>query len=731
MPEAVSSTVSKDQITVLTKPTPAQQADRDWYWLMMAFFTPLLAYLAVWLLCLLLQAISTAADLSAQLLLSLLSFKQNSGTLLGAGLVLWIVFGGYRSLKAPDCLRHPLKSAQQQSVQDSCDKVRSVRLVAQFRRWLTDNQRDQPVTRAQQQATSNITTRHSHGGLVLTRAIAACGKETRSATHMVSSSTGGSSTANASGSRNSESLTAFESQGSPRTSLSSEDGGIDIDDCVVANKDHPVGSYDSDNEETWIPDPRPQKTMSIDLARLFNLNRIHGNPFFYEGPLDDVLQLAWNRRHCEVNSIYNLGETSSNFTGSGSFPDRPVSADKDDISCMLQFVRPWLPLALHSYLDKGGIFEVNKARNGMTGLNMLGEELELLWHQQRPLIMNGKAISVTDLSIIHAFQKSKTRSFRPACPPGLQGQLTSQSTHRQYLTDEQVVRINQGCVDYTEGDNLGYKCETLRELEHHPDHAGAKIKNPVLGWLEGQEGVDFYDANDYLPCHCGSQALQDHLNSRHEIEPGFDPRSYGHGVPALRYLGDHALDHDRQRKADHEAHFGHTADLRRSQGIAQGCDLHAVPTNNLWILVDGVGNLNDALIGSNNDLPVPGFTALTKYPPGFRMPQGFCEIAHRLLPPRCQHGYLHPPFADHCMGCFPNGDNHDDCAECMAHDAVLAIIQNPFVEHQYEAMCVGWDRAQWERVRKGEQYEQGRVIHEQKIAHGTLYFQDWPRVVVV
>src|SRR5690242_18469175 len=697
--EAVSSTASKAQSTVPTKLTPAQQADRDWYWLMLAFFTPLLTYLGEWLLCLLLQAISTVADLSARSLLSLLSFKQNSGTILGAGFVLWTVFGGYRFLKAPTCLRHPLESAQQQSFQDSCDKVCSVRLVAQFRRWLTDNQEDQPATRAQQQATSKITaqlvlasTQHSNGGFVFTRAIAAVGKETRSPPHIVSLSTGCSSPAHASGSRNSESLTAFESQGSPRTSLSSEDGGIDIEDCVVGHKGRPVGSCDSDSEEIWIPAPRPQKTMSIDLARLFNLNRIHGNPFFHEGPLDDVLQIAWDRRHCEVNSVYNLGEISSNFTGLASFPDRSVSADKEDISCMLQNVRPWLPPALHSYLDNGGILEVNKARNGMTGLNMLGEELELLWHQQRPLIINGEAISVTDLNIIHAFQKSQTRSFRPACPPGLQGQLTPQSTHRQYLTDEQVIRINQGCVEYTECDNSGYNCETLRELEHHPDHAGAKIENPVLGWLEGQKGVNFYDANDYLPCRCGSQALQNHLNSRHEIEPGFDPRSHGHGVPALRYLGDHALDHDRQRKADHEAHFGRTADLRRSQDIAQECDLHAVPTNNLWILVDDVENLNDALIGSNNDLPVPGFTELIKYPPGFRMPQGFCEIAHRLLPPRCQHGYLHPPFADHCMGCFPNGDNHDDCAECVAHGAVPAIIQNPFAERQYEAMCADWDR---------------------------------------
>src|SRR5690242_17713594 len=92
--EAVSSTASKAQSTVPTKLTPAQQADRDWYWLMLAFFTPLLTYLGEWLLCLLLQAISTVADLSARSLLSLLSFKQNSGTILGAGFVLWTVFGG-------------------------------------------------------------------------------------------------------------------------------------------------------------------------------------------------------------------------------------------------------------------------------------------------------------------------------------------------------------------------------------------------------------------------------------------------------------------------------------------------------------------------------------------------------------------------------------------------------------------------------------------------------------
>ncbi|KAJ4991994.1 hypothetical protein SVAN01_02589 [Stagonosporopsis vannaccii] len=523
------------------------------------------------------------------------------------------------------------------------------------------------------------------------------------------------------------SLTACESEGSSRKPLGSEGN-----DCSVVSKGASnVGSDHHDIDEIGVSALRSQKTMLVDLTQLFNLNRIHSNPKFHEGPLDEVSQLAWDRQYHKVNSIYNQGETCSNYTGLASWPQRPISADEDDISCMLKNVRPWLPLQLQSYLDRNAPLELNVSRDGMTGLNVFAEHLELLWHQLRPLIVNGAAISVTDISMIHAYQMSKTRNFRPACPPGWQGQLTPHSTFRQYLTDEQTVKINQGCVDYTEYNASGHKCKTLRRLECHPDHAGAKIDNPVLTWLDDLEGVEFYDANGYLPCSCGVQALQVHLNSRHEIEPGFDPHSHSHKVPALHYLDEDALDRDRQRKAEDDAYFTRTGEFPRCQTIAQECTIHAVPTNNLWILVGSIENPNDALTGTNNDLPVPGFTELTTYPNGFRMPQRFCEIKYDLLPPRCRHGYLHPPFADHCMGCFPNGENHDDCAECAAHAAVPAIMQSSSAEREFEVMRAEWDRAQWQRVGKGEQDEQYCVLYEQGVAGCTLAFKDWPGAVVI
>lgn len=702
---------------------------------MMVIFTLMLTYLGGWLLYLLLQVLSIAAGISAQLLLSILLFKPDSGITVGAGFMLGIVFGGHRFLNAPAWLRHPYESKQQEPAQNSCIKVCDIQPVAQYQQSLTYHQRSQPVTKVQQQVTSGtatfvnltclfgVTKRILDNGAAPAssrmKAMAAVGDETKVTGQTSRSSTDGSSKENSSDSHD-------ESQGNTSTPPSSEDEEVNIKvDFVVKENIFEVSSDDQDVEEIDVSVLCPDKRKLVDLMR------IHGNPAFHEGPLYELRRSAWDRRQREVNSIYVPGERNSHFTGMASSPDRPVSADRDDISGMLNCVRPWLPLHVQSYLANNGTHELNRARNGMTGLNTFSSYLELLWHRHRSLAINQVA-SVIGLGTVHDFQKLKTRKFRTACPPGLQGILTPHSTHRQYLTDEQAVKINQGCAEYATCNSDEEESQALLYLEQHLDHAGAKVDNPVLGWLDDMEGVDFYDANDYLPCPCGTQALKEHLNSRREIEPGFDPCLHGFDVSALHYLGEDALDQDRQRKANDEAHFGRTTGFPRCQTIAQDCPLHAVPTNNLWILTDGVENPNDAVTGTNNDLPVPGFTELTAYPPGFRIPQGFCEIKHELLPPRCQHGYLHPPFADHCMGCFPNEENHDDCEECKAHVVVPAIVQNPGAEREYDASRAVWDRTQWGLVRKAEEWEQCLVQFERRTFRvASHHFNGWAPVVVV
>lgn len=845
------------------KPFSAKLADRDWQWLMMVISILMFVYAVGWLLCMLLQAVAISTSLGAQVLSTLLRFKQGSGTILGAGICLGIVFGGHRFLMAPACLCDQSDPQEQQLAQDRPNKVARVQRVKEDRHRLLYKQ-------VQQQGTSgaaaladlacspiHLICGSSHFSAAINTAINCCSpitflinvtpvdsaasslpdvviENTKSSGHALTQQSGGTSvgkdsntnfretkpevlpdkgaagpsiasvatnaqegTSPQSGesstqtkvettlasdntlglytnrcydaskfltnvtatvvkqscvasrftrslaknsaegssfnSHDSLSSTAYDSQGSTDSSFNPDNGGVSLQDCFIDGKNgSDVCSNSEGVENIIITASRPGKRTQVDLAHLFDLVWIHGNPRFHEGPLYEVEELAWDRRKQEVKSTYgyDTDATMSDVTGLESSA-RPVSEDQKDIKRMLDDVHHLLPAAWQEHLAQNGSFELSRSRDGVTGLNFFIQRLELLWYEQRPLLANGVAIPVADLNVIHDYQKFRARNFRPACPPDMLANLTSHSTHRQYLTDEQVVKINEGCPDYGQYNEIAYKCDALIYLERHQDHAGAKIANPVLGWLDDMEGVDFYDPNGYLPCLCGRRALSNHVDSRNEVEPGYDPSICIHDAVPLHHLDDEALEQDRQRKQDDEEYFGSTLEHPRSQTLAQECPLHAVPTNNLWILMDGVEDYNKALAGANNDLPVPGFTELTQYPRSFRMPQGFCVIKHELLPPRCQHGYLHPPFADHCMGCFPNGEHHDDCAECEAHDAIPAIMQNPLNEREYHAVRQAKDKDQWRLVRGAEQHEKRWAWYAQRSAGYTEYFSGWPVVVHV
>ncbi|KAF2621570.1 hypothetical protein BU25DRAFT_233951 [Macroventuria anomochaeta] len=245
--------------------------------------------------------------------------------------------------------------------------------------------------------------------------------------------------------------------------------------------------------------------------------------------------------------------------------------------------------------------------------------------------------------------------------------------------------INKGCLEHGESDPNGDKCKTLRDLECHPGHARAKLDNPVLGWLDSMENVKFSDTYAYFPCTCGTKALNAYLKSRYKVEPGYDPSEYTHEAPQPFFLDEDALEEDRQHKAKDEAYLG----------------------------------------------PIPDFTELTKYTLGFRMPQGFLQIEHEALPPRREHGYLHRPFTDHCMGCFPTGEHNDDCSEYNAHNAVRAIKYDSSREREYEAVHTKWDRAQFGRIRNAEEHKKIGVLNAQHYASVSWYYGGWnPKVTV-
>ncbi|KAJ8118763.1 hypothetical protein OPT61_g322 [Boeremia exigua] len=790
LPQIALGGVSQVPMAVEQKLSTAQrQVDRDWKRLMMVVSTIVLACIGRWLLSATIQAIATSVASIAHLLLFLL--EQDLDITFGTGLLLWIVFGGHRYLKAPWFLRHPVESEHRQLIKSSqaiAETAASIRLdYSPIDTLYVSSPHSSatnavitvpPITAANSttplpehvvdQVSILDSTSFDHSGneytesdhdlleisttkatVDLTIASSQSNGQGRGSipdemplTHVSVKDIARTDTHAAAGvlehlitpipdqavdmsveetsdSHSSNSTNSSGSYASSHTMPSSEDGAVE-------RHATDTNSHGGSRGEVAASERCPRTRSMIDLDELFKVLMDYGSLKFCEGPLHEVAMSAWIQSNEETETIANAGVTSSNFSGIMSLPGRPLCNDKHDLETLLTMLRPWLPMDIQQHLKHGDITEMARLREDITGLNVHSRRLELLWHQCRTPVVNGAAITVTDISVIYMYEMFRTRNFRPACPPGIAAIPSLTSSFRHYLTDEEEIKINQGCVEHIACEEHAYKCRSLQLLEQHPGHAGAQRGNPVPDWLEDVIEDELYDAHAYLPCTCGEKALNDHITSRYNVEPGYDPSQYAYDVPRLFYLGDDALDQDRQRKEGEDAYFGHTVGFPRSQKFAQDCELHAVPTNKPWILMDGLDDPNCALVGSNNDLPVPGFTELTKYPPGFRMARGFRELEHSALPPRCKHGYLHPPFADHCMGCFPSGENHENCSECEAHDAVRAIIDDPSKEREYEEIRKDWDRAQFEHARKFEEYEKIHVANAKHTANNTLYFSGWP-----
>lgn len=516
--------------------------------------------------------------------------------------------------------------------------------------------------------------------------------------------------------------TASDSTGSTHTLPSSDDGGIALDDCDTD------GFQESEEGEVgeFIPATCSQNLVTVTADRLVLLRQQHENPEFHDGSLQEVYDMAWQQRIAEVNDVYNPDDPNPWLWEVGSIPDRPVAADAKDIERMLLDVWQNLPEHQQQIITNGGLHAYCRGRDGMTGLNFFIRDLELLWFQKRTLDLKGTVLDVTDLQMVVRYEMARTRDYRPASPRGAATYTDLRATYRQYLTDTQEVAVNEGCSEYAPRTEQAAQSATIEGPETHPNHAGARSKNPVPGWLDRTVGITFYDPDAYLPCICGKKARQAHLESRNVGEPGYDPDLYVSEELQPALLGDEALEEDRARKAQDE---GSRAGFPRSQGSAQECPLHAIPTNKPWILMDGVKGPNNLLVGTMGELPAPGFTTATVFPTGFRMPYGFAQADSTVLPPRCEHGLLHPPFADACMRCFPTGEHDEECAECDKHEAVKPIKQNPKYDNTYEQAMKGWDEMQMEHMRQGKVHEERMVEVYRSV--GTDYYTHWPALTDV
>ncbi|KAF3006455.1 hypothetical protein E8E13_002998 [Curvularia kusanoi] len=490
-----------------------------------------------------------------------------------------------------------------------------------------------------------------------------------------------------------------------------------------------VGSFSLDEHVTKLGHC-PELPMSG--AGLQRLLKEHGNPTFYEGKDNAIYTHFFASRElfADVESVYSEGESEASLaTTVISTWCRPVADDTADAKHMINVLQDYVPIPW----IEADVEAFCRRREGMTGLCIAVRKLEtLLWQHKSTNFFGVPRYVFENLHDVIDFQMSLTRRRREDALLVTSKELLAGC--RLYLTDAQTVEINEGCCEYTRKDKNGVRCDTLLYLESLTDPE-ARRPNVVPQWLETTDEAGFYDPNAFLPCICGHAALEvlEIFRSTSDVGPdvAYEVLQHDDEGYELTLLSEDALHADRNQKAIESAHYDDPAICPRSQKFPQTCGLHAIQTNSPWILIDGVDDLNAALVNNNNDLPVPGFTDMLEYPNWLRLHRGFREIPHAELPPRCHHGYLHPPFTDHCMECFPSGE-HDDCKECEAHKAARDIKESPVKELQWKDEQAQWNDYQIMKLRQSQTWEVQKM-QEMEASAGTSddLWEGWPPLQII
>jgi hypothetical protein len=532
--------------------------------------------------------------------------------------------------------------------------------------------------------------------------------------------------------------TSPTSKSSAGTPLSSDESEVCDENRLLPNDEEQKTEDDAPEHVTRdIVQPYRMK-QQLTSDELDRMAKAHGYPSFCVGPLWIAVAL----QAPDVRSYYLDNENKEIFPANCLVTDpRPLSADAKDIDHMLECLGDKVPAAIQRLLPDN-VDILHTTRNGATGSNIHMAELAERYFQH--------CHNLPNLEAVRRFEKKRTLRQRFGLLPGVKEaseyrqffdllpgiKMTSErldlvpgmeesSEYRRYLSNDQEVKL--GNTDYLKSVHAKddeYELKVLKHLKTSDDHDGAKLPNLVLPWLDGIEELGLYDANAHLPCECGKAALAIHMESRQNAEPGLYRCEHDYEEPEMTFLSESALQEDQQRKKLEEEHSSAPVGFMRSQKIFQICELHAISTNKPYILTDGIEDLNDALVTTGDNLPVPGFWKCSKYPPGFTMPLGFLDLEHKDRLPRCRHGDLHPSLVGHCVICFPSGDHDGDCSECDGHAHASALTGVGTKQNDMDAAGEQWDQHQLEEVRAAADWEK-EIAHHVQYAWPLPHYRPW------
>lgn len=329
------------------------------------------------------------------------------GTTIVAGSMLWIVYGGYRRLKAPAWLQHPDGST---SSQHGCLKVCNGHCATQVQ----PPQHPVNVAPLVKLACSSIMVIHDvpprHHVIDTTGAVNSPVLTTADPASPIDTADGSPAVVVELSNNNKHDPVRKKSRSSSNETSRTEGTNMLVTSESAGSTRTPMSSVEDDNERDIVTTTRPRYVDYVTPDELEYLMKVHENPTFHEGPLNDLWEMAICKDREQVDSRYSAcSDDFETFTAMAS-SFRPVSEDAKDIEYMLPHVRHLFPAPLQAIFDSNDIFALSKIRDGRNGSNLFVPELELLWHREHAHVIDGVASKPPNLTAVRDVEKVQNSS---------------------------------------------------------------------------------------------------------------------------------------------------------------------------------------------------------------------------------------------------------------------------------------------------------------------------------
>ncbi|KAH4131189.1 hypothetical protein HBI24_127770 [Parastagonospora nodorum] len=361
-------------------------------------------------------------------------------------------------------------------------------------------------------------------------------------------------------------------------------------------------------------------TAMANAQKCFENHHIDGGEIFYDMNASVASQCDWE--------LCSLG--------------RSVFGDASDMRFMLDHLRDELPADFVQEFEQSPFESRYRGRDRITNVNFWHNHLTLQWYKIKTA---NTAMPVENWEDIIRAEHERVRQSTPAYPDierGLEGPC---SRSRSYLNEAEEYIINIWIAEYNQYcDYENPKLSQLQKnLEARPEDTQSPNQNHILNWLFSIDKCQQLDPNAFDTCECGVKAVVELKVYRDKVEHGLIPASFFLQEFPISYAPQEVVT-ARWNMKDKNKERTDDDCISRCQKILQGCKLHEIVSNNIFVLINtSVDDINNRISDPEGLLPAPGQMVSTKFPFGYHTQPRFLTIPYDILTKRCEHG--HPEYS--------------------------------------------------------------------------------------